>query len=268
MDGVEQDTASTRAIAEHPPAGMSILPEHIAAGDTMIKDPGNSGHVAHGGSVLHSLSTSVTLQSLAVNLETSAAGDNCINDALRYENSPPGSDSATFGLSEILEFVSSSQIGSNFKLAALNSLIQSYDSVHFLSDDSGTRLLAKLLTLGQLLLDRATMVDSSSDIDRSIEYLTRAAQVGAGEPTAWLEAVNLLSSAHRTRFGRYGKAEDIGSAIEYLNQTIPFAKNSRDMYAMTIAERGSLPLLRFEISGVLNDLREAIESRTSIDLSV
>ncbi|KAF8596916.1 hypothetical protein BDV93DRAFT_454084 [Ceratobasidium sp. AG-I] len=164
-----------------------------------------------------------------------------------------------FDLSEILEFVSSSQIGSNFKLPYLNSLIQSYDTGNFLIDKSGTQLPAELLTLGKLLLNRATIIDSSSDIDRSIEYLTRAAQVGLGEPNVWVEAVNLLSSAHRTRFQRYGKAKDIDSAIEYLSHIIPFAENRHDTYAIMIAQHGSLLLLRFEISGGLNDLQGAIE---------
>ncbi|KAF8597857.1 hypothetical protein BDV93DRAFT_406934, partial [Ceratobasidium sp. AG-I] len=68
-----------------------------------------------------------------------------------------------------------------------------------------------------------------------------------------------LSLAHRTRFQRHGKAEDINSAVEYQYKIIPVTQDRHDIYAIMIADRGGLLLLRYEALGALNDLQAAIE---------
>ncbi|KAF8595480.1 hypothetical protein BDV93DRAFT_514947 [Ceratobasidium sp. AG-I] len=113
---------------------------------------------------------------------------------------------------------------------------------------------------GQLLLDRATLVDSASDMERSIECLTRASQVIQGEDTDRLEVLEALTSAHETRFRRYGGIGDINSAIEYLNHMTVIAGHKYSDYQVMIAQLANLFALRYEVSEDLGDVQRAIEN--------
>ncbi|KAF8594949.1 hypothetical protein BDV93DRAFT_515374 [Ceratobasidium sp. AG-I] len=223
-----------------------VIFNHVA-GDMINEEPGNSGNVVQECSMPHGLNTSVTLRRIAANLATSATGDNWINDVLSYDNRPLGSNNATLSLPERLEFVLGSQVGSNVKLPALNLLIQIYSTEHLMSDNNKTRLPAKPLAVGRLLLDRASIVDSASDMDLSIVYLTKDVLVSRGECTSWAAAMNLLYSAH------------IHSVIKYLRQRIARMGKRHNTYVIMRLKLGGLHLLWHEVLRASNHLQGAIE---------
>ncbi|KAF8598996.1 TPR-like protein, partial [Ceratobasidium sp. AG-I] len=116
--------------------------------------------------------------------------------------------------------------------------------------------------LSQLLLKRATILDSAIDFDRAIECLTRAAQVIGDDLILQVQVLNSLALAHQRRFKRYGATADINAAIEYQYQTIRSAGDKHEQYAIFTAELGSQLMLRHEALGGSDDLRKSIECQT------
>ncbi|KAF8599952.1 TPR-like protein, partial [Ceratobasidium sp. AG-I] len=121
---------------------------------------------------------------------------------------------------------------------------------------------ARLLYLSQLLLKRATILDSVTDFDSAIECLTRAAQVIGEDLILRVRVLNSLALAHKRRFMRYGATADINAAIEYQYQTIRSAGDKHEQYAIFTAELGSLLMRRHKALGGSDDLRKSIECQT------
>ncbi|KAF8597789.1 hypothetical protein BDV93DRAFT_595943 [Ceratobasidium sp. AG-I] len=175
------------------------------------------------------------------------------------ESSSPGADGETINWWETLR---DSLSFDDFDLPTLDMLIEASSQQDLLSDSSDPQLATRLLMHSQLLLARATVLDAESDVDRAITCLSRAAQVSRGEPTTRIDILRELSSAHKRRFQKYGRAEDINSAIEYQQQNIACAGDKHEEYGVLITNLGILLRLRYKVTGDLNDIHAAIERET------
>ncbi|KAF8598990.1 hypothetical protein BDV93DRAFT_560768, partial [Ceratobasidium sp. AG-I] len=185
-------------------------------------------------------------------------------------NSPRNRDraSASGGLAQLNKIVAALNAARSLlnnddtSLSSLNLRIQLVGQNHLLGGDDNSNLPVRLLCLSQLLLKRATILDSASDLDGAMECLRRAAQDTKEDLILRVLVLKSLALAHKRRFMRYGSPTDINAAIEYQYQTITCAGDKHEQYAILTAELGSLLKQRHGVLGGLDDLQKSIECQT------
>ncbi|KAF8597786.1 hypothetical protein BDV93DRAFT_562009 [Ceratobasidium sp. AG-I] len=263
-DADESPVIQTRSGGEHAciAAEMSIAVNNTTDDESLNESRGMRDDI----SVPPSSATKVSTRQVFDIQDSSEAMDtvmDSLGDATTSnKTSSPETDDKTIDVWDALERFCISPNSNDANLPAINTIIELNSQQNSRSDSNNPQLVIRLLALSQLLLARATILDSESDIDCAIEHLTRAAQLSQEEHDTRIRVLRNLIIAYGRRFEKYGRARDINSAIEYQRQIIACTGNTHEIYGILLAELSNFLAIRYSESGDLDDIQGAVECGT------